>query len=626
MKRSLPWIVLALVAVFALILRRQMASQTLLEPGSVSGSAVAFVDPESAEHLRRVECALEGAPLGGSDAYWAHPQAVGSPHTPIYEALLVQTCEGSLAATDAVARETRLSWSGPVLGLLAVLAGFFAAGAWTRSRMFALLAALFCAAAPALLAPALANRLSVEALWWPLVLLYCGAFVRSLQAIDAVGTVLHALLAGLLGGLALAVSPLSLLPFAAATLAGIWRAFTQRTEQGVSLPARAGLLHALAAALVSRAPVAEGPWLGIGESVLGSWAALASLFALVSSTPFVVAVLVDRSKETRLGTKVAVWIGGLLMIVWMATQARGPLLDLFAVLPGALQHARALEGRSLFTALFAATPLVLALPFALWSLRGDWRELPVLFALLLGILALLAVGVHVLAGPLVALAMICVLPPAAERHAHSAWVRFGASGAVVLLLSLGGLFLMGRGAWPGGETLAWLRGLRWMREGTPSPGPWNAPQARADWGVLALSRHGEAIAFHARRPALLSRLEAFERPQRVALAHALLAGRDLAALEAFMRAQDARYLMIAEGDSAALEQLLDTEIAKGSVLARLERGEPLGMSALALKHEETHPGDPGRVVWRLYELLRPAAGPEEGVEEGPVLRAPPPIR
>jgi hypothetical protein len=346
----------------------------------------------------------------------------------------------------------------------------------------------------------------------------------------------------------------------------------------------------------------------------------------VTSTPFVVAVLVDRSKESRLGTKVAVWIGGLLMIVWMATQAREPLLDLFAALPAALQHVRALEGRSLVTALFAATPLVVVLPFALWSLRSQWRDLPVLFALLIGSLALIAVAVHVLAGPLVALAVLCVLPLAAERNAHSAWVRFGASGAVVLLLSLGGLFLLGRGSWPGGETLAWLRGLRWMREGTASPGPWNAPMSRADWGVLALSRHGEAIAFHARRPALLSRLEAMERPQRVALAHSLLAGRDLAALEAFMRAQEARYLMIAEGDSAALEPLLGTEIAKGSVLARLERGEPLGDSSLVLKHQETHPGDPAHVVWRLYELIRPAASPDGGLEDGPVLRAPPSIR
>ena len=64
MKRSLPWIILALVAVFALILRREMAAQAMLEPGSLSDAAVAFVDPESAEHLRRVECALEGAPLG----------------------------------------------------------------------------------------------------------------------------------------------------------------------------------------------------------------------------------------------------------------------------------------------------------------------------------------------------------------------------------------------------------------------------------------------------------------------------------------------------------------------------------------------------------------------------------
>jgi hypothetical protein len=106
------------------------------------------------------------------------------------------------------------------------------------------------------------------------------------------------------------------------------------------------------------------------------------------------------------------------------------------------------------------------------------------------------------------------------------------------------------------------------------------------------------------------------------LAHALLAGRDLAALEAFMRAQDARYLMIAEGDGAALQQLLETEIAKGSVLARLERGEPLGGSALVLKHQEAHPADPAHVVWRLYELVRAAAGPEDG----PVLRAPPSIR
>jgi len=47
-KRSLPWIILALVAVFALILRREMAAQAMLEPGSLSDAAVAFVDPESA--------------------------------------------------------------------------------------------------------------------------------------------------------------------------------------------------------------------------------------------------------------------------------------------------------------------------------------------------------------------------------------------------------------------------------------------------------------------------------------------------------------------------------------------------------------------------------------------------
>jgi hypothetical protein len=613
---------LVLVALFALVARRQAASEALLEPGSVPGVAVAFVDPESTEHLRRVECALEGAPLGGSDSYWAHPGRVASPHTPLYEALLVQLCESGPARRSSEARERLLSWTGPVLGLLTALAGCFAAAAFTRSRIWALLAALYCACAPALLTPGLANRLAVEALWWPVILLYIGAFARSLAADEAVGAVLHSLLAGLIGGLALALSPLSVLPFLAATTSAAWLAFTVRSASGVSLHARAGLLHALAAALVARAPLSEGPWLSADGSVLASWASLAALLALLSSTPFVVAVLVDRSRETRLGAKVAVWIAGLLMIVWLATQARGPLQQLLALAPEALRYAREAHGRTLLGGLLAATPLVLALPVALVALRGLWREPQVLLALALAAGALLAFAVHVLSAPLLALAVIIVLPLAAERAGGAAAVRFLASAAVVLLLALGGMLVAGRGAWPGGDALAWLQGLRWMREGTPSPGPWNAPRAEADWGVLALARHGEAIAYHARRPALQSRLSAMADPRRAQAAHELLASKDLAALERYMRLQSARYLLVVDGDGAWLERWRGEPVPTGSLMARLERGEPLGESELMLCHVQANPGKPGAIVSRLYELRLPAGAGNEG----PALRAAEPIR
>jgi asparagine N-glycosylation enzyme membrane subunit Stt3 len=54
-----------------------------------------------------------------------------------------------------------------------------------------------------------------------------------------------------------------------------------------------------------------------------------------------------------------------------------------------------------------------------------------------------------------------------------------------------------------------LSGLRWMRDNTPSPGPWNDPLAEPSYGVLASWSDGHLIEYHARRPTVATNFGSF---------------------------------------------------------------------------------------------------------------------
>jgi hypothetical protein len=179
--------------------------------------------------------------------------------------------------------------------------------------------------------------------------------------------------------------------------------------------------------------------------------------------------------------------------VWQAWSQARELRPLFGT------HA----AREVFLAL---TPLVLLVP-AGWFAIARARVEPVgLYLLVLSLGMLIATIVDPELAPWCVVASALLLARIATQWGKGTrerrWV-IGVGLAVLAAHALAGLLVEPDMALH--ETRVEIaRGLRWMRENTPSPGPWNAPRAQPDWGVLAVPARGTEIAWQARRPAVFS--------------------------------------------------------------------------------------------------------------------------
>ena len=121
---------------------------------------------------------------------------------------------------------------------------------------------------------------------------------------------------------------------------------------------------------------------------------------------------------------------------------------------------------------------------------------------------------------------------------------------------------------PARERAARTTGLRWMREGTPSPAPFNSAAAMPDWGVLSAPDWGGAIAYHARRPASAASFAARADDGRSEAAARALLFADPQRLLRSMRELDAAYVVVGPELLRGLPRLVSQAgYAPGSISA-----------------------------------------------------------
>jgi hypothetical protein len=543
------WILLPLLLALALALRVRGADELSVSPEEqVSGGVSTvwqFDDARSALTLRRVQLALAADRLPATDRMIAYPDLREYPGLPVFPGLVAIASEltlsrkggdPALGGVDEARFETFIAYIPVVLGVLTTLLVFLAAGAMSHVRSkfaAAMLAASVFAVAP--VAVHSGSVAQIETTVWIALLLALAD--RAYHARDSLDRVQAALLTGVLVGTALASSPLGLVLFVAAWC-GYLAAATHTDELRAHTAQREGLLFCLIAGAVSLVANLEGPW-QVEAGSLSAHAARGTTGVVVAScVPFLLGAIPLFKRSSR-GLRVAVSVlvvTGLVIVLpgvagglWDAVRVQLFDRDLIVTEDGRGPLLWGAEGLELTSFLRELTPLVLLFPFAWLLAAGRWprpeRVLLLVLGLALGVLALFERSF----APLVMVPMAVTLGVVADDESRRAEARVRRRFVPIMALLVLGAhavapFLSTPDVDTRAERIHFLRGLRWMRDNTPSPGAWNAPTPAKDWGVLSVPAVGPAIAYHARRPAIASGTGAFLGSARDgAVSNALLA-------------------------------------------------------------------------------------------------------
>ena len=567
MSSLLPKVALIAVLVAAFALRWAPNRERRLE-GEIPGASWLVDDERSAAHLRTIECALAGAGDAREDRYLGHPAGTLLPWSPPFESVLAAVAqrvlphdrgEEALRGIDEAHLFDFVLRAPLVLGLLAVVLALWALRPVLQSvgsRWLALGAAAFVAVAPASVATSSVGQLDILAWLVLLLLLSTGLVVRALRAEDSLAAILGALLSAAACGAFLASSPLGLIGYAAAWSGFLTWALSADPERA-ALGQRAGIAFTAASAFLARTLGTGGDPDALARGALAGWNESASTLALLGVVPFL-AILLWRAQRAPRPLQIFIQIGALGVLVWISPAAFSGLrqgfawyferrADLALFVPG---HASLFGGGAPWTALIGATPLVLSAPGVLWMLlRGEREPVHVFLGTLL-VLTLAAACVEVrlfaLVVPVLAIALAVAADEWLEEHGLRLQRRAQLVGGVIALLFLAhflaALFtpidLVRRE-----ERIELTRGLRWMREHTSSPGPWNAPLVQGEWAVLSTPSIGATIALEARRPVLASGIAITGQLAELRAAAEALLTTDAAALVRFAHANEVRYVV-----------------------------------------------------------------------------------
>jgi hypothetical protein len=545
------WLVILLALALAWPLRTRSGAGNVVEPGELYGVAALLPDGESCLHARRVACALEGAGVGSSDGLLGHPQPAEIVAPPLYDAARAALVQLRVAQSDELGRERFLGGLGPWTGVLACFLVWLAAGAAGAGLFESLLAALWVAVAPACVQAAQWGRLSDVALGLVPLALAARFATRTLASEEPLRAILGGIGSGGLAGLLLACSPAGSLPFLAGVAGfGLW---TFRAEgETARYAARAGLLYCLVGALVARMVVLDGPWQPDPAGLFAAWVEAASVLAFACATPFMVALAREQLSARRVFPLLVMLAAGV-VIALLLLRSREPIGRVCNA------WAQARELRPLFgthgarEVFLSLTPLVLLMPAGWYALLRARLEPVGLYLLVLSAGLLLATLLDPELAPWCVVAGALLLARVATEWGKGTrerrWV-LGVGVAVLAAHALAGLTVEPDMALH--ETRAEIaRGLRWMRDNTPSPGPWNAPRALQDWGVLSVPARGAEVAWHARRPAVFSEAGAYAAPDSLRSVEHALAARDAQELARAMHSCDARYLVTSPLDGQA---------------------------------------------------------------------------
>lgn len=544
-RRALAWGAL-LLALLALRAAPLAALRTTPEERAAGTGALLLDHPGTLVTLRRAALALASGRVPASDRWLAWPDEVELPSPPLLAALVAACVELSPAREDdrpeaalggaSEAQLERVSLVlGPALGLCAAAAAggcVLFLGARASRAVAAWLAAALLGAAPEVLRVTQSARLDERALVLALAALACLGLARSLVGRDALARSGGALLAGVASGLAVAAAPAGLLVLAAG-LALVVRVVWGRDELAAESARREGLLFAFAAAVLAAVPGLEGPWELAPSGRLPLAARSAAELALGGGLLLLVASVIPR----RVGplARGLLVLGAAGALAWLAREGLAAQLAL-------AREARALADPSLEggaapslaervrAAADALGPLLVLTPWAAWrvlrrapgatraasdarerpSTAGEALEAPARPRALparpwlaaLALLGWLACFASRSLAPLVALPCALVSAIALAELAPRPRAALALASLALGALAAGGVSAEASRERP--ERLAEQLALRGLRARSPSPGPWNAAAARASWAVLAAPALGPAIAWHARRAALLS--------------------------------------------------------------------------------------------------------------------------
>ncbi len=506
-------------------------------------------DPGTALHLRRIELALAEGRVPQHDPFLAHGTLTEIPALPVFDALLAGIAERwlahaggdpSLDGVDEADLEAFAAWVGPIAYLLGFAALAWAAWACASgAHAPVLLAGAMLALSPFAVRATEVGRLDTAAFVIVLLALLVRGTQVCVRAEDALSTILEALLCGVIAGLLTsmtAAGPLLALP----TGAAIFLRAVRGPELVRPIAVRAGLLFSLAAAFISRLPLAEGPWEQVPEGLVARWALTASDVLLVAAAPFALLLLTaprDAAHKTRTFARIAALAAMLALLIfelpraWSAASA--PLEAWWST-------------RSLRTAEFdLPTHLILS----------SVATVGVGFACVRAFVHRDAAALHLALLALATAALAVLEPATASLHAVAAACAFAGAIAslrsartqsMIVLAVAAVLVLVASFAHAKQRFSERLRrqddridafaSLRWIRSQVPAGGPFNSSSAMSSWGILADPRLGELIAYHARRPVFASNSAAYSEPQRVREAQQLAEELDGATIVARMHA------------------------------------------------------------------------------------------
>lgn len=556
------------------------------------------VDPGTAAHLRGIELTLARGSAPSRDRFLDPPRGAGAPDSPFVDAAYAAVARlflgdsGGSAALDGVVEEDLERFAGrggawfAALTALALFLAVHALGGSPGRALAAILAGLLFALAPSAVRAGAAGRVDPGALH---ALFAAFTFTTAAQlsiARQGFDLLQGGLTAGLVVGLGLLGGPAALVyaPFAwAAAWLVVRRArFADDRERAAgdrelaALAAQAGLFLALVAAVVS---TLAGGQLG-RDGLAGAWLRGASELCFVLGIPFLALSLASRRDAPR-ARRAGLAVGGIAVVLLLPLaglnlwRALGPRVaaaardaDPLAVLagaPSAWLAALAIPAAAALARRGGGPALGLAAATAALALAGA--------ACAPGLLPVLAASAAFLAG--------LVFDDLVRRDA----LRFAAPAAVTALAVFAwrGVLVPPRAHDATAERQELVEALRWMRDGTPSPGPWNAAGSPKDYSVLAPWTFGHLVAYHARRPPLVSGHGTLVAELDARGGMALYQERDPAALAEGMRRRGALYVV---AGAAACDEWDDVARLSG-------RDVPLAES----------------VVWKLSTLV-PDGAPE----------------
>ncbi len=542
MKRLAAVLALALIMAGAFSLREAAAPGYQVEDPRTGETTWLVDDPDAAYHLRRVELALVSGRVPGSDRYLNHPTGSAIPWPPFSDAMFALVASAladeaaagksnsELGGYDEASIEAVLVHLPPLFGALICLAVF--AAIWSlcdrsSTRTWcALFGAFLYACTPIAIWYGGVTRIDHHVVIALLLAIHTAMVTWSLRAKKSVDAMTFAIAAGIVAGMSIA-SWLAAGIFVGVTgIAYFMRALAADEERAQS-GARAAILYFTAAAGITVIPAANSAWNAIqpGSLINLTNGVPRGLFAAI--IPFVVIVFVRRRTSASSSSRT---IAGVVAVVVFGIS----LALLPGFLSGAQEGLRWASRENLFMDVVAEsrpldsielllsklTPLALLFPLA-WlglfpsAVRSAERAHLVLLA---GVLAVMTMGQQRF-GNAFAIPFACVcavaLHDVARRFADTVLRKAAlvgmAAAALSVLPSARSVFQTTPDEYR--DLAEWrgevVRGLRWMRTNTPSPGPWNAPDHPQDYAVLSSWGLGHMIEYHARRPTITTNFGSF---------------------------------------------------------------------------------------------------------------------